>query len=123
MKHRVADLEGALLDHAVALAEGDRLPDFWYDPDFGTCWARPGREEWRPSERWAQGGPIIERERIYICFEPWSQHPGEWQAGLDFAGDEGCGYTANHVSYGPTPLVAAMRAYARSKLGDEVDLP
>jgi hypothetical protein len=28
--------------------------------------------------------------------------------------DEDCGY------YGPTPLIAAMRAYVASKLGDEV---
>jgi hypothetical protein len=26
-------------------------------------------------------------------------------------------------SYGPTPLVAAMRCYVASQLGDEVDVP
>jgi len=109
MKHRVADLEGALLDHAVALAEGDLLPDYWRDPDWGTCWARPGREEWRPSERWAQGGPIIERERIDV-----TAHADSWFAKPAYRGVGGGG---------PTPLVAAMRAYVCSKFGNKVELP
>lgn len=108
MKHKVSELEGALLDAAVAMAEGDRLPDYWRDPDDGTCWLRPGREEWNPSDRWDQGGPIIERERLELR----NDASGGWNCM-----GNGC-YGA-----GPTPLIAAMRAYVASKLGAEVELP
>lgn len=30
---------------------------------------------------------------------------------------------AEAFGYGPTPLIAAMRCYVASKLGDEVDVP
>jgi len=99
-------LEGADLDAAVADLLGDALPDYWRDPDDGTCWARPGREEWKPSERWEQGGPIIERERIEIG--PIHLRPNvgtRWWAfkspGVRIEAD--------------TPLVAAMRAFVASR--------
>jgi hypothetical protein len=56
------------------------------------------------STDWAQGGPIIERELIAIH--------GDWKATLGEGTYEG-----------PTPLIAAMRCYVASKLGDEVDIP
>jgi hypothetical protein len=122
VKHKVAELEGALLDAAVAKAEGDALPNFWRDPEDGTCWSRPGREEWKPSARWDQGGPIIERERIYLCHEPWPDVAG-WEAGIEFEALESGGYGSRFAAAGPTPLIAAMRAYVASKFGDEVELP
>ncbi len=63
------------------------------------------------STDWSQGGPIIEQETIGLFF------------------DRACGnqWRANHITapyqLGPTPLVAAMRCYVASKLGDEVDIP
>ena len=61
------------------------------------------------STDWAHGGPIIERERIDVLYE----HDLRWiavpQKGIE--------------SYGPTPLIAAMRCYVASKLGDTVDIP
>ena len=70
------------------------------------------------STDWAQGGPIIEREGITTA--PYSTHNGvikEWKAGRD--------WPMSHFPYylGPTPLIAAMRCYVASKLGDEVDVP
>jgi hypothetical protein len=60
------------------------------------------------STDWSQGGPIIERERIEL------EHDGfAWWARIKADED----YT------GPTPLIAAMRCYVTSKLGDTVDLP
>lgn len=114
MKHKVAELAGTELDAAVALAEGDRLPDFWRDPDDGTCWSRPGREEWQPSERWSQGGPISEHALFDI-----SRFRGGDMAWIASYGDP------EHLrsETGPTFLVAAMRAYVASRFGDEVDLP
>ena len=69
-----------------------------------------------PSTNWAQGGPIIEREKINLnCGDDtWGVAEGVWEA----AHPRGM-----NVSFGPTPLIAAMRCYVASKLGDEVDIP
>lgn len=63
---------------------------------------------WAPSTDWAQGGPILDRERINL--EPFR----------DINGDQ---WSADGAWNSPTPLVAAMRCYVASKLGDEVDVP
>ena len=63
------------------------------------------------STNWAQGGQIIEREKIATQF--WVSE-NAWEALIKG------GFFA---SYGPTPLVAAMRCYVVSKLGDEVEVP
>ena len=60
------------------------------------------------SSNWAQGGPIIERERFVI--EPWGLH---WVASVSRC----------ILHHGPTPLIAAMRCYVASKMGDEIDIP
>lgn len=68
------------------------------------------------STDWSQGGPIIERERIRLdCAwsDEWTaQHP--YNAKIDV-------YTG--WTKGPTALIAAMRCYVTSKLGDEVEIP
>jgi hypothetical protein len=66
------------------------------------------------SSNWAQGGPIIEREGI--CLK--KGHSGWWIAKLLDVNDE-----EHFVTVAPTPLVAAMRCYVASKLGNEVDIP
>jgi len=69
---------------------------------------------WNPSTDWAQGGPIIEREKIRVTpFPPSREHEG-WNAGIYDKQDSICG---------PTPLIAAMRCYVASKLGDTVEIP
>jgi hypothetical protein len=94
MKIKTSELTGAALDWAVTMAEN------WAGADF----------EVKPySTDWVQGGPIIEREKIAI----------------DFDGAAWCA-SDNHkplANYGPTILIAAMRCYVASKLGDEVDVP
>lgn len=62
-----------------------------------------------PSTNWSQGGPIIEREEI----ETRKANSKEWGAWKDGVG----------CIHGPTPLIAAMRCYVASKLGDEVEIP
>lgn len=62
-----------------------------------------------PSKDWAQGGPLIESERIQLEFNDW--HKAEpWSARKPHARD----------ARGAAPLVAAMRCYVASKFGDEV---
>lgn len=60
------------------------------------------------SSSWADGGPIIERERITI-----SDALNSWVAG----------YKGTLTSFGPTPLIAAMRCLVTAKLGHEAEVP
>jgi hypothetical protein len=98
MKHKVAELEGALLDAAVAKADEVLVVYVEY------C----------PSENWSQGGPIIECEQIEVG--P-SERDGQWFACLPKSPRD-----FNVGAWGATPLIAAMRAYCASKFGDEVEL-
>jgi hypothetical protein len=97
-----------------------------------------------PSHNWAQGGPIIEREKITVvcaegaynqskagtpdCYDTyWVAEKGRLSAGTSYGpqGDDwGEGF---HIDVdcmtGPTPLIAAMRCYVASKMGDEIEIP
>lgn len=77
--------------------EGEELPEYW-DLWYG----------WHPSTNWAQGGPIIEREGITLTHQE-----SRWGAQTD----------DDVFAYGPAPLIAAMRTYVASMLGDEVEVP
>ena len=77
---------------------------------------------WEPHCRWEQSGPIIEREKISI--ETWNDDiPGlEWAASCEVTTDQ-YGETSRRDYNGPTPLIAAMRCYVASKMGDVVEVP
>jgi hypothetical protein len=77
-----------------------------------------GIDGWNPSTNWAQGGPIIEREEISLCRE-FSSGKVEWSAWTPAPIRD----DAEAFGYGPTPLIAAMRCYVASKLGDEIEAP
>ena len=104
---RTSELTGAALDWAVAKCEG-RGNDGTWDENF--------------SSNWLLGGPIIEREGIAIdCVRcDWSIE--SWCAALVYEDVEFDGVTRAE-KYGPTPLIAAMRCFVASKLGDEVEIP
>ena len=71
------------------------------------------------STDWAHGGPIIERERI----EFWTADSYQDEYGK-FTSIKSAKHPASMQHYkGPTPLIAAMRCYVASKLGDTVDIP
>jgi hypothetical protein len=72
----------------------------------------------RYSTNWAVGGPVIEREEISISRE-FAASKVEWAAWTPAPIRD----DAEAFGYGPTPLVAAMRCYVASKLGDEVEVP
>lgn len=76
--------------------------------------------EWSPSTNWAQGGPIIERERIQITSTQLGA--GAWVASTPHAVERD-GYRKYCFNNGPTPLIAAMRCFVANKLGDEVEIP
>jgi hypothetical protein len=131
MKYKVAELEGAQLDAAVALADGGRFDRARPSSEMQMILAggrlvlagpqpqQLAHHQWSPSSDWAQGGPIIDREHINV---EWGRDRGEpydiWLA--DICGDRaGKFFEAD----GDTALIAAMRAYVASKFGEEVDLP
>lgn len=142
MRHKTAELSGALLDAAVALAQGKR-PKIEAIHGYDHCYilvpyddgsqVNSGRTEWiyfAPSSQWNEGGPIIEREGIAIApYEHGIGEPSMWvawveerqhQATFDSYFERGI---FDDNSRGHTPLIAAMRAYVCSKLGEEVELP
>jgi len=120
MKQQTAKLEGIALDYAVALAEGGE--NFWFDT-IASYWMTINGEDrvlkpnwaqsFTPATNWSFGGPIIEREKIML--DCASSH-GPWEGSCKIDGVTGW-------VEGPTPLIAAMRCYVASKLGDEVEIP
>lgn len=103
MKVKTSELQGAALDWAVAKCEGrDQFFSLNQPTHKEHCFSLMAY-----STDWAQGGPIIERERIAT----WGDNP-YWEAEI-----------GQVWAKGPTPLIAAMRCYVASKLGDEVEVP
>jgi hypothetical protein len=110
---KTSELQGAALDWAVAKCEGKGIE---FDDPSDPWLTRGGIADqplhsYTPSTDWAQGGPIIERERIGLGHEICEGRP-YWVA---------TGYLVEEC--GPTPLIAAMRCYVASKLGEEIDVP
>ena len=92
---KVSELSGSALDWCVAKAIGEYKPVAV--PKYSTDWG--------------QGGPIIEREKIKIspyhnCGLWWAEH------GITSSIEQGC-----------TPLIASMRCFVASKMGDIVSIP
>lgn len=65
---------------------------------------------WNPSTVWAQGGPIIEGENIAL----YPHGDGSYEAEV---------FLNPLRNHGPTPLIAAMRCYVASVLGDDIEIP
>ena len=108
---KVSEVTPIQLNWLVAKCEGVRVQ---YDSREGLIINDvAGWIPYRPSVAWWHGGPIIEREEIgFAKYGPngsWKAVIGETPRGSPF--------------YGPTPLIAAMRCYVASKLGDVVEVP
>jgi hypothetical protein len=112
MKIKTQDLTGPALDWAVAKCE---YPEQSINTALGFPYLVFGR--FNPSTDWSQGGPIIEREKFDVVYQAGGRGD-EWAC---FAND--IDDNLNSIDAGPTPLIAAMRCYVASKLGDEVDIP
>jgi hypothetical protein len=120
---RASELTGTALDWAVAKCGGyfDEQPEYWESPagakhflamrnadGHGVHWTHASTD-------WAEGGPIIDREGIWTrTTDEGEDDPScKWRAELPY----------RTVEVGPTPLIAAMRGYVASKLGDNIDIP
>lgn len=107
---RTSELSGAALDWAVAKAGGTTHIELVWETVRG---------KWSPSTNWAQGGAIIEREGISLLLWKGFTDGQYWVGSIDVEGQE----EREREEEADTPLVAAMRAYVASKLGDEVQIP
>lgn len=125
---KTAELTGAALDWAVAKCEKHEV--------FTRPIANAQQKHWvgivthdyqmsregpfTPSTDWAQGGPIIERECICTyasgACSVTPKNPDYWVAEI-------LGTSGMTTQYGPTPLIAAMRCFVSSHLGDEIEIP
>jgi len=105
MKIKTSELIDEALDWAVAAANGQD----YYQPDTGPACAEFSTD-------WSEGGPIIERERITLTNGTPAGLEFMWHAQISTS-------DVFHQMNGPTPLVAAMRCYVASKLGNKVEIP
>ncbi len=137
---KVSELTGAALNWVVAKCEGT-LGHFVQPNE------KRGITKWevvpttrRYTTNWAQGGPIIERERITIvCAEGdysstlrgyktyWVADIGHQTADTVY-GSQGDNWGDSFqidacAMFGSTPLEAAMRCYVANNLGDTVEVP
>lgn len=118
---KVSELIGIDLDYWVGKAERENAFQITEDGR-RICVDYFGNVMYYSTD-WAQGGPIIEREGIAV----WRGH-GKWHGSIpgdsSYPGDSGYIDTDDMWSKGsgPTPLIAAMRAYVASKFGEEVEL-
>jgi hypothetical protein len=109
MKVKTSELEGVALDFAVAVCEGIKHQ---------VATSLVIMQSFTPSSNWAQGGSIIERERLEIRANDYS-----WQAYCFSFPTSRAHKGVSIWADGPTPLTAAMRCYVASKLGGTVEVP
>lgn len=69
---------------------------------------------WNPSESWAQGGPIIDRQHIDV------EHGSNQGEDFDWRASAPAKSGMTDFYEGETALIAAMRAFVASKFGNEV---
>ncbi len=115
---KTSELTGKALDYAVFLCLDDTLRQ----PELGMIRSQFGYGNFKPSANWAQGGPIVER----MFLDGLRLHSAEFMTGIhnkdiivaSLNGDVKPGFY-----FGPTPLIAAMRCFVASNIGDNVEIP
>jgi hypothetical protein len=114
---KTSELQGAALDWAVALAEGeDYSCNMPYMMGSRLYYSRDGEVvEYNPSTDWSLMGPIIEREHISLN----QRHDGWWVACIQYNYDD----EARSIELSHWPLISTARCYVASKLGDDVEIP
>jgi hypothetical protein len=109
---KTSELTRAALSWAVHKCEGLLAPN-GIDLSDEYCDSLRAHQEGGFLSDWSQGGPIIEREKIKLGWVV-----DHWVAQKDF------NYNKSFYGRDPHhPLIAALRCYVASKLGDEVEVP
>jgi hypothetical protein len=115
MKVKVSEAKGRVLDYLVAQAAGMKIyrskSGRWMTANYGEFNHRHGTPWFEPTTSWGYAGRLIEREKIELNLSE-----NEWIA----TRTEG---PAVSEARGLRPLIAVMRCYVASKLGDEVEVP
>ena len=114
----VSQAEGPVLDWLVAKANNDLHPvgnvrvldEKVFSIEAGDYERSDRWQQYNPSTDWSQGGLIIERENIAL----YPHGDGTYEAEVFLNPKRGAG---------PTPLIAAMRCFVTSKLGESVAVP
>lgn len=119
MKVKTSEMEGMVLDWAVRTCQGwrnlhwhtyrgaepqQKVLAMWHNRDWNELANMP--------VEWDDAGPIIERERLCVLDQ-----------GGCFSAHYSRGKTVAQRWNGPTILIAAMRCYVASKMGEEVEVP
>lgn len=112
MKIKTSELIGAALDWAVEECEfRERIRNKEHIKSWVLVAHKEGKHTNPFSSDWLWGGSIIEQWAIDLLYRDsvWRalRHVGDWPT----------------MGSGPTPLIAAMRCYVSSRLGDEVEIP
>jgi len=107
---KTSELTPPALDWVVAKCK-------WPDDIGNTVPFHHDGSDYAPSRKWAHGGPIIERELMQISGSVTNNEPRWFALRVK---DDKSGVCKGH---GPTPLIAAMRCYVASRLGDDVEIP
>lgn len=119
MQEKISGLSGAALNWAVNYALHGRQPLDYVEvrDNYSTCWNK--------------GGPIIEREGILLRPARKQGHgmDGKWLAMYDGTNTGSIVRWTKREDFiryywtGDTPLIAAMRCFVGSKLGDTIEIP
>lgn len=117
---KTSELNGSALDWAVAKCEV--VENTWGKSHLKPYEYYKGHSY---STDWAQGGPIIEREDISFrkYYNPKNIAHEKYYAKVCRESGSMIHWSNRTDATGPTPLIAAMRCYVASKLGENVDIP
>lgn len=118
----------------IKVAEaGPRALDWLVSKCLGvSCTGRPKvflfkweRGEQRYSTDWSQGGPILHREIDTLRKRSKAEEAelARPNPNFKFKAEVFADIDGYHCAFGPTPLIAAMRCYVSSRLGDTVEVP
>lgn len=107
----------------IRLLDGKLLSINAGDYEYSDRW-----RQYSPSTDWSQGGPIIEREGINLSVDYQDSALSNDMVQIGWKGNlwnNSVPGTAGFLqwAYGPTPLIAAMRCFVASKLGETVEVP
>lgn len=118
---KVSEATGTTLDWLVAKCEGWKYDDKKKLEEFQMQQLSSAKHCY--SSVWAKGGPIIEREGIKVAptvtRSAWMAQIRHTEAHPLVDHPVFAGWTNQN---GPTPLIAAMRAFVASKLGETVEV-
>lgn len=121
VKIKVAEAGPKALDWMVCTVEGRTEPEVV--SNFRVAWHTWGNTHYSTS--WEIGGPILHREIDTLRKRSKAEEAelARPNPNFKFKAEVFADIDGYHCAFGPTPLIAAMRCYVASKLGDEVEVP